>query len=99
MKDPNNELSFDPKDLLTQIASIYVNLARRDSQDVFAQAITADKRSYYEDMFAEATQVLIIFFPKPRINKWNFPQAHSSTTKALDSRLHVLSLCISGASH
>ena len=73
MKDPNNELSFDPKDLLTQIASIYVNLARRDSQGVLAQAITADKRSYYEDMFAEATQVLNICSTPPSY----FPQAHS----------------------
>ena len=57
VEDKKNELKFDPKGLLKQIASIYVNLSRRDSQGILAQAIAADKRSYYEEMFAEAIQV------------------------------------------
>lgn len=60
VEDKNKELNFDPKGLLKQIASIYINLSRRDTQGVLAQAIASDKRSYYEEMFAEATQVCFV---------------------------------------
>lgn len=57
VKDDKKEINFDPKDLLTQIATIYVHLSRRDKAGLLAQAIVADKRSYYTNMFPDALKV------------------------------------------
>ena len=56
VKDDKNEINFDPKDLLRQIASIYVHLSWKDRESSFAQAIVSDRRSYYPRMFADALQ-------------------------------------------
>lgn len=44
-------------EVLAQIASIYVHLARADSRGVFAKAIAADKRSYRQEQFMETREV------------------------------------------
>ena len=57
MKDDRKEINFDPKDLLKQIATIYVHLSWKDRKGLLAQAIVSDKRSYYAGMFADALKV------------------------------------------
>lgn len=53
----DKEINFDPKDLLKQIATIYVHLSKRDKKGLLAQGIVADKRSYYPEMFPDALVV------------------------------------------
>ena len=48
---------WQPKEMLAQIASIYVHLGRADRQGVFARAIAEDERSFRQEMFAEASKV------------------------------------------
>ncbi|KAH7424550.1 hypothetical protein KP509_11G013400 [Ceratopteris richardii] len=57
VKDPE-KYEFRPKELLTQIVEIYVNLARGDKTDSFVKAISADGRSFREELFKEAGDVL-----------------------------------------
>jgi hypothetical protein len=57
VRDPA-KYNWNPKQLLTQICSVYLNLYRADKQGVFAAAIAADARSYRPQMFAEASHVL-----------------------------------------
>ena len=59
VKDDRKEINFDPKDLLKQIATIYVHLSMRDKGALLAQAIVSDKRSYYPEMFPDALKVSI----------------------------------------
>ena len=48
---------WQPKDMLAQIASIYIHLGRADGQAIFARAIAHDERSFRQEMFAEASKV------------------------------------------
>lgn len=57
VKDPE-KYEFRPKELLSQIVEIYVNLARGDKTDIFAKAISSDSRSYREELFKEAADLL-----------------------------------------
>lgn len=57
VKDPE-KYEFRPKELLTQIVEIYVNLARGDKTDTFAKAISSDGRSFREELFKEAADLL-----------------------------------------
>ncbi|CDP02278.1 unnamed protein product [Coffea canephora] len=57
LKDPE-KYEFRPKQLLKQIVNIYVNLARGDKQKIFPAAITRDGRSYNEQLFSAAADVL-----------------------------------------
>ncbi|KAI5062089.1 hypothetical protein GOP47_0022628 [Adiantum capillus-veneris] len=57
VKDPE-KYEFRPKELLTQIVEIYVNLSRGDKTNSFAKAISADGRSFREELFKEAADVL-----------------------------------------
>ncbi|CAI9109777.1 OLC1v1009673C1 [Oldenlandia corymbosa var. corymbosa] len=57
LKDPE-KYEFRPKQLLKQIVNIYVNLARGDTENVFPIAITKDGRSYNEQLFSAAADVL-----------------------------------------
>ena len=50
-------VDFDPKEFLTLIASVYIHFARKAQGDAFAQAIAADKRSYYDQMFVKPAAV------------------------------------------
>ncbi|XP_026377808.1 probable ubiquitin conjugation factor E4 [Papaver somniferum] len=44
--------------LLKQIVSIYVHLARGDSENIFVAAICKDSQSYYEQLFIDVARVL-----------------------------------------
>ncbi|XP_075482965.1 putative ubiquitin conjugation factor E4 isoform X2 [Primulina tabacum] len=57
LKDPE-KYEFRPKLLLKQIVNIYVNLERGDEDNSFAVAITKDGRSYNEQLFGAAADVL-----------------------------------------
>ncbi|XP_042019614.1 probable ubiquitin conjugation factor E4 [Salvia splendens] len=57
LKDPE-KYEFRPKLLLKQIVTIYVNLARGDKENIFPAAITRDGRSYNEQLFDAASDVL-----------------------------------------
>ncbi|KAM5581292.1 putative ubiquitin conjugation factor E4 [Rosa sericea] len=57
LKDPE-KYEFRPKQLLKQIVYIYVNLARGDTENIFPAAISKDGRSYNEQLFSAAADVL-----------------------------------------
>lgn len=66
LKDPE-KYEFRPKQLLKQIVNIYVHLARGDNEDIFPSAITKDGRSYNDQLFTEAANVLRRIGEDPRI--------------------------------
>ena len=55
VKNPD-KYNWKPKELLPQLASIYLHLDRADSEGAFARAIAVSDR-YREDMFPETCQV------------------------------------------
>ncbi|KAK4776219.1 hypothetical protein SAY87_024180 [Trapa incisa] len=57
LKDPE-KYEFRPKQLLKQIVRIYVHLARGDVKNIFPAAISKDGRSYNEQLFGAAADVL-----------------------------------------
>lgn len=57
LKDPE-KYEFRPKQLLKQIVHIYVHLARGDTENIFPAAISKDGRSYNEQLFIAAADVL-----------------------------------------
>lgn len=57
LKDPE-KYEFRPKKLLKQIVEIYVHLARGDKEDAFSLAISRDGRSYNDEVFSAAAEVL-----------------------------------------
>ncbi|KAK6928136.1 U-box domain [Dillenia turbinata] len=57
LKDPE-KYEFRPKQLLKQIVNIYVHLARGDKENIFPAAISKDGRSYNEQLFSAAVDVL-----------------------------------------
>ncbi len=59
IKDPQR-YSWQPREVLAQIAAIYVNLSRADLNGVFAREIANDERSYSASMFAEAAQARLM---------------------------------------
>lgn len=57
LKDPE-KYEFRPKHLLKQIVHIYVHLARGDTNSIFPSAISKDGRSYNDQLFSAAADVL-----------------------------------------
>ncbi|KAM7266305.1 hypothetical protein ACFE04_004202 [Oxalis oulophora] len=57
LKDPE-KYEFRPKQLLKQIVCIYVHLARGDTEKIFPSAISKDGRSYSDQLFTAAADVL-----------------------------------------
>lgn len=57
LKDPE-KYEFRPRQLLKQIVRIYVHLARGDKENIFPAAISSDGRSYNEQLFSAAADVL-----------------------------------------
>ncbi|CAA6662959.1 unnamed protein product [Spirodela intermedia] len=57
LKDPE-KYEFRPKQLLKQIVTIYVHIARGDKEGIFPSAISKDGRSYNEQLFSAAAGVL-----------------------------------------
>lgn len=55
VKNPE-KFSWKPKELLPQLASIYLHLDRADAEGAFAKAIATSDR-YRQDMFPETCQV------------------------------------------
>ncbi|KAD6795992.1 hypothetical protein R6Q59_020126 [Mikania micrantha] len=68
LKDPE-KYEFRPKQLLKQIVNIYVHLARGDHENIFPGAITKDGRSYNDQLFTEAANVLRRIGEDPRITQ------------------------------
>ncbi|KAJ0535554.1 putative U box domain, Zinc finger, RING/FYVE/PHD-type, ubiquitin conjugation factor E4, core [Helianthus annuus] len=66
LKDPE-KYEFRPKQLLKQIVNIYVHLARGDHENIFPSAITKDGRSYNDQLFTEAANVLRRIGEDPRM--------------------------------
>ena len=73
IKDPAR-YSWQPKEVLAQIAAIYVHLGRADAGGAFARAIVDDERSYRRDMFPEAAQARALL-----------KVAHGHTSCAIDT--------------
>ncbi|ONK60080.1 uncharacterized protein A4U43_C08F13970 [Asparagus officinalis] len=57
VKDPE-KYEFRPKQLLKQIVEIYVHIARGDGDNIFPAAISKDGRSYNEQLFTAAADIL-----------------------------------------
>ncbi|MCH82118.1 putative ubiquitin conjugation factor E4-like [Trifolium medium] len=57
LKDPE-KYEFRPKHLLKQIVHVYVHLARGDTNSIFPSAISKDGRSYNDQLFSSAADVL-----------------------------------------
>ncbi|PIA62963.1 hypothetical protein AQUCO_00200763v1 [Aquilegia coerulea] len=57
LKDPE-KYEFRPKELLKQIVRIYIHLARGDRENIFPAAISRDGRSYNEQLFTAAADIL-----------------------------------------
>ncbi|KAG6523946.1 probable ubiquitin conjugation factor E4 isoform X1 [Zingiber officinale] len=57
VKDPE-KYEFRPRQLLKQIAEIYVHIARGDKENVFPAAISKDGRSYNEKLFTSTADIL-----------------------------------------
>ncbi|KAL8199422.1 hypothetical protein R6Q57_012990 [Mikania cordata] len=68
LKDPE-KYEFRPKQLLKQIVNIYVHLERGDHENIFPSAITKDGRSYNDQLFTEAANVLRRIGEDPRITQ------------------------------
>ncbi|KAK9054028.1 hypothetical protein SSX86_025104 [Deinandra increscens subsp. villosa] len=66
LKDPE-KYEFRPKQLLKQIVNIYVHLAKGDRENIFPSAITKDGRSYNDQLFTEASNVLRRIGEDPRM--------------------------------
>ena len=57
VKDPE-KYGWNPKELLTMIADVYLNLFDADTNGAFVAAIAADGRSYRDEVFTETATVL-----------------------------------------
>jgi len=57
VKDPE-KYEFRPKQLLKQIVEIYVHIARGDRGNIFPAAISKDGRSYNDQLFTAAADIL-----------------------------------------
>ncbi|XP_047082657.1 probable ubiquitin conjugation factor E4 [Lolium rigidum] len=87
VKDPK-KYEFKPKQLLTKIATIYVHIARGDKEDIFPAAISKDGRSYNEELFASAGNILWKIGVDPQIIQ-EFTQlagkAKTAASEAMDA--------------
>ncbi|CAM0879382.1 unnamed protein product [Alopecurus aequalis] len=87
VKDPE-KYEFKPKQLLKQIATIYVHIARGDKEAIFPAAISKDGRSYSEQLFASAANILWKIGVDPQITQ-EFLQlagkAKAAASEAMDA--------------
>lgn len=83
VRDPER-FDFDPKKLLTQICTLYINLARHDTAGAFSRAIADDARSYRGEMFPEAALVLRQFglMPEDEVQQLDTLAARVAQAKA-----------------
>ncbi|XP_066390202.1 probable ubiquitin conjugation factor E4 isoform X5 [Miscanthus floridulus] len=66
VKDPE-KYEFKPKQLLKQIATIYVHISRGDKESVFPAAISKDGRAYNDQLFGSAANILWKIGGDPKI--------------------------------
>ncbi|ONL98991.1 putative ubiquitin conjugation factor E4 [Zea mays] len=66
VKDPE-KYEFKPKQLLKQIATIYVHISRGDKESVFSAAISKDGRAYNDQLFSSAANILWKIGGDPKI--------------------------------
>lgn len=66
LKDPE-KYEFRPKDLLKKIVRIYIHLARGDKENIFPAAISRDGRSYNEQLFTAAADILRRIYEDARV--------------------------------
>ncbi|KAK1660478.1 hypothetical protein QYE76_048637 [Lolium multiflorum] len=87
VKDPE-KYEFKPKQLLKQIVTIYVHIARGDKEAIFPAAISKDGRSYNEQLFASAGNILWKIGVDPQIIQ-EFTQlagkAKAAASEAMDA--------------
>ncbi|KAM0860401.1 hypothetical protein ACQ4PT_046586 [Festuca glaucescens] len=87
VKDPE-KYEFKPKQLLKQIVTIYVHIARGDKEAIYPAAISKDGRSYNEQLFASAGNILWKIGVDPQIIQ-EFTQlagkAKAAASEALDA--------------
>lgn len=81
VQDPE-KYNFRPKDLLSQICSIYVHLYSGDQEGAFSRAVASDERSYRPEMFAEAARVLRQFGLLPEGEVMKLEQLASAVEEA-----------------
>ncbi|KAL3691495.1 hypothetical protein R1sor_005146 [Riccia sorocarpa] len=88
LKEPE-KYEFRPKELLSQIVDIYVHLARGDSTGVFARAISSDGRSYSNDIYFAAADVIRQFQLLSENTVRDFlalaKRAHEASVEAMDT--------------
>lgn len=66
LKDPE-KYEFRPKDLLKKIVRIYIHLARGDKENIFPGAISGDGRSYNDQLFTAAADILRRIYEDARV--------------------------------
>ena len=66
-------MHFKPQQLVVDIVTIYLNLAKDDENDVFCKAVGEDDRSYSISLFHEAERVL----------RYNYILAHDDYVVAI----------------
>ncbi|CAL4923244.1 unnamed protein product [Urochloa decumbens] len=87
VKDPE-KYEFKPKQLLKQIATIYVHISRGDKEAVFPAAISKDGRAYNDQLFASAANILWRIGGDPQIIKEFMHlagKAKAAASEALDA--------------
>ncbi|BAS84794.1 probable ubiquitin conjugation factor E4 [Oryza sativa Japonica Group] len=84
VKDPE-KYEFKPKQLLKQIATIYVHITRGDKEGIFPAAISKDGRSYNEQLFASAANILWKIGGDPQIIQEFMQLASKSKTAASEA--------------
>jgi len=55
--DNPEKYDWDPKQVLSEIVSVYAHLARADQQGALARAVALDQRSYTKEIFGEASRL------------------------------------------
>jgi ubiquitin conjugation factor E4 B len=55
--DNPEKYDWDPKQVLSEIVSVYAHLARADPEGALARAVALDQRSYTKEIFGEASRL------------------------------------------
>ena len=101
VKNPE-KYDFDPKELLTKIVTVYLNLYKNesiihegadkmetDSEKTLAEAISEDGRSYKDEVFTMAIDVLSKYFLLSPTEIENFRKLQKAAKKAADDAVDL----------
>ena len=93
VKDPSR-FNWHPKELLPQLASIYLHLERADSKGVFAAAVAVSGR-YRQDMFPDTCQVTTLL-NLPSYTGWSpkDPCSRGNVYQGTLGLVSVMSFCV-----